>query len=339
MRERLLRLDEAAREDEVLGLRRADEAGEPLGAAGPGDDAEQDLGLAEPRVVGRDAEVAGERDLAPAAEGVAGDGGHRRLGEAGQGPGEALEQHGVVDHVGVRHRLHLLDVGAGGEDLLATPEDDGRHVAALGGLAARGRSGRRWISPLRAFIGGRSRRMVPIPSSTSRRTRSLTADRPPVRRRRRSGRARAPAGATCARRTGSPGSTTCSIVLRSAPGVVRCSPMTTRVESAMPVLTQFMLRLSSLHVACRCSRSASRSSWICHWPKTRMISTSPSEQRTKSCWSLTRERDVAVVVDVGLEPEVDEHVEDPAAQRVLVRRRGEVRQRRGIGHGSNLTTH
>ena len=51
------------------------------------------------------------------------------------------------------------------------------------------------------------------------------------------------------------------------------------------------------------------------------------------------ERDVAVVVEVGLQAEVDEHVEDPAAQRVLVRRRGEVRQRRGIGHGSNLTTH
>ena len=51
------------------------------------------------------------------------------------------------------------------------------------------------------------------------------------------------------------------------------------------------------------------------------------------------ERDVAVVVEVRLQAEVDEHVEDPAAQRVLVRRRGEVGQRRGIGHGSNLTTH
>ena len=44
---------------------------------------------------------------------------------------------------------------------------------------------------------------------------------------------------------------------------------------------------------------------------------------------------VAVGVEVRLEPEVDEHVEHPAAQRVLVAGRGEVGQRRGIGHGSN----
>ena len=37
-----------------------------------------------------------------------------------------------------------------------------------------------------------------------------------------------------------------------------------------------------------------------------------------------RERHVAVVVDVGVEPHVDEGVEDPPAQRVLVRRGREV---------------
>ena len=45
--QRLLGADLAAGEDQVLGPGRADEAGEALGAAAAGDDAEQDLGLAE----------------------------------------------------------------------------------------------------------------------------------------------------------------------------------------------------------------------------------------------------------------------------------------------------
>ena len=85
--ERLGGAHDPAGEDEVLGLRRPDEAREALGAAGAGDDAEEDLGLAEPGVVGRDAEVAGERDLAPAAERVAGDGGDGRLGQPRPAPG------------------------------------------------------------------------------------------------------------------------------------------------------------------------------------------------------------------------------------------------------------
>ncbi len=50
--------------------RRADEPGEPLGAATAGDDPEQDLGLAELRPLGHDPDVAGQRDLAAAAERV-----------------------------------------------------------------------------------------------------------------------------------------------------------------------------------------------------------------------------------------------------------------------------
>ena len=49
--QRLLGADEAAGEDEVLGPGRADQPRQPLGAAGAGDDAEQDLGLAELGVV------------------------------------------------------------------------------------------------------------------------------------------------------------------------------------------------------------------------------------------------------------------------------------------------
>ena len=64
--------------------------GEALGAAGAGDDAEEDLGLAELGVVGRDPEVAGERDLAATAQRIAGDGRDGRLGEARDSADEVM---------------------------------------------------------------------------------------------------------------------------------------------------------------------------------------------------------------------------------------------------------
>ena len=75
----------ASRVDQVLGPRRPDQPGEPLGAAAAGDDAEQDLGLTEPRRRRRHPEVAGEGELAAAAEGEAGDGGDRRPRDGGHG--------------------------------------------------------------------------------------------------------------------------------------------------------------------------------------------------------------------------------------------------------------
>ena len=74
--------DLPAGEDDVLGARRTDQARQPLRAAAAGDDAEQDLGLAELGVVGGDAEVARERELAPAAERVAVDRGDHRPRDA-----------------------------------------------------------------------------------------------------------------------------------------------------------------------------------------------------------------------------------------------------------------
>ena len=71
-----------------LAFGRPDQPGQPLGAAGAGDDAEQDLGLAELRVVGRDPDVGAQRELAAAAERVAGDGGDDGLGDPRDG-GEA----------------------------------------------------------------------------------------------------------------------------------------------------------------------------------------------------------------------------------------------------------
>ena len=60
-----------------------DQPGEPLGAAGAGDDPEQDLGLAEHGVVGGEPDVGAQRQLAAAAERVAGDRGDDRLGDPG----------------------------------------------------------------------------------------------------------------------------------------------------------------------------------------------------------------------------------------------------------------
>ena len=241
----------------------------------------------------------------------------------------------MVDHVGVGHRLHLLDVGAGGEDLLAAPDDDRRDVLALGRLAARGDQ-----AVLDLGVEGVHR--GPVEADGADAVLDLEAHEVghgvPARRRRRrrrSGRCRAPAGARCARRTGSPGSTPARASTGRRRASTRCSPVTTRVEPATPLLTQFMLRLSSLHVSCSLSRSPSRSSWICHWPKTRMISTSPSEHRTKSCWSLTVNATSPSVSRLGWSPRSTSTSRTRPRSGCSSARRREVGQRRGIGHGSN----
>ena len=133
-RQRLVGLDEPAGEDQVLGAARADQAGQPLGAAHARDHAEQHLGLAEGGVVGGEAYVGAEGQLAATAEGVAGDGRDHRLGDPGHRLHAGLEALGGAHHVAVRHRGHLLDVGAGGEGPLPAVEDDGADVVALARL-------------------------------------------------------------------------------------------------------------------------------------------------------------------------------------------------------------
>ena len=71
----------------------ADQAGQALGPAAAGDDAEQDLGLAEAGPVGRDAQVAGQGQLAAAAERVAADRGDGDPGDGGDGL-ERVEEDG-----------------------------------------------------------------------------------------------------------------------------------------------------------------------------------------------------------------------------------------------------
>ena len=63
----LRRVDDPRRQDDLRGAAGADQAGEPLGAAAAGDDADRDLGLAEVGRRGGDAQRAREAELAPAA--------------------------------------------------------------------------------------------------------------------------------------------------------------------------------------------------------------------------------------------------------------------------------
>ncbi len=122
-RSRLVGLHLAAGHDQLLAPRRPDEAGQALRAAAAGDDAEQDLGLAEHGPLGRDAVVAGQRQLAAAPEGVATDGGDHEAGQHGQGVEGAVER--GADRPRLLRTAELTDVGAGGEDPLATGHDDG----------------------------------------------------------------------------------------------------------------------------------------------------------------------------------------------------------------------
>ena len=77
--QRLLRVDDAAGEDQLLGDAETAHAREPLRAAPARDDPEIDLGLAELRSARRVADVARERELAAAAERKAVDRSDRRL--------------------------------------------------------------------------------------------------------------------------------------------------------------------------------------------------------------------------------------------------------------------
>jgi len=70
--------DVAAGQHHAHGLERIDQARQPHGAAEAGMQPEHHLGEAEARVVDRDAEIAGERDLKAAAEAIAMDDGDRR---------------------------------------------------------------------------------------------------------------------------------------------------------------------------------------------------------------------------------------------------------------------
>ena len=108
----------AAGEHHGHGLERIDQPRQAHRAAEPGMQAEHDLGKSERRILDRDAIVAGERDLEPAAEAIAvhdGDGRRRQAIEPVDhrvGLDEAR-----LDRAGVGHGAKFADVGAGDETL------------------------------------------------------------------------------------------------------------------------------------------------------------------------------------------------------------------------------
>ena len=130
------RVHHAAGEAQIHRLGFADEAGEPLGAAGAGNDAELDFRLAEFGAVGGEDEVAHHRQFAAAAEREARDRGDDRLAQ----PRDAFPARDEVLEIGVHIGLlaHLLDVGAGGEGLVRAGDDQRADVGVLLEGAERG---------------------------------------------------------------------------------------------------------------------------------------------------------------------------------------------------------
>ena len=120
--QRLVGLDLAAGEAQLLGPARADQPGQALRAAPAGDDAEQDLRLPEHRALAGDPVVARQRQLAAAAERVAGDGGDHDARD-GRDRVERPVDRGA-DRRGLVGAAELGDVGAGGEDLLPAGHHD-----------------------------------------------------------------------------------------------------------------------------------------------------------------------------------------------------------------------
>jgi hypothetical protein len=121
--QRLVGTNLAAAQDQVLGPGRTDEARQPLGAATARDDAEQDLGLTEPGLGGSHPEVAGQCQLAAAAEGEArhrGDGGPRN----GRDGVQRIEEQ-AADLPGLVGAGELRDVGAGREHPIAPGDHHG----------------------------------------------------------------------------------------------------------------------------------------------------------------------------------------------------------------------
>ena len=121
--QRFVGVDLTSAEDDVLRSRHADESRQPLRASTARDDAEEDLGLAEPRPGRGDAEVTGERELAAAAQRVTAHRGDRGAGDVGDCGQRSQEQ--SADLLGLRRTTELADVRACGEHSVAAGHDNG----------------------------------------------------------------------------------------------------------------------------------------------------------------------------------------------------------------------
>lgn len=126
----LLRRNAPRGQDELLRARGPDEPRQPLRAAAAGDDAEADLGQAELHPARGVAEVAGERELEPAAEGEPAERGDRRLRQLlqrGEHRFDAMDA--LPDVLRRAHRLALLQISAGTERAASAFDDDDARIA------------------------------------------------------------------------------------------------------------------------------------------------------------------------------------------------------------------
>ena len=122
---RLRGADGIAADDHLQRFGYADEAGQPLRAAGPRENPELDLGKTALRVTGRDPVVAPERHLEPAAEGRPVEGGDDGLRAGFQARDDRVEP-------GILRRLaELRDVGAR-DERASGPRDDHRAHVGVG---------------------------------------------------------------------------------------------------------------------------------------------------------------------------------------------------------------
>jgi len=119
-----LRIDLGAAEDELLGAAHADDPGEALGAAPPGDEADQDFRLAEKSLLRREADVAGHRNLHPAAQREAVHRGDDGLRHDLHLPEGFVPQFHKCERLLRTQALHLGDVGAGHEGPVPRPGED-----------------------------------------------------------------------------------------------------------------------------------------------------------------------------------------------------------------------
>src|SRR5262249_22102587 len=131
----LVGADEPACKDQLLGEADARRAGQPLRPAPARQDSEVDLRLAEAGRRRCVAEVAGERQLATAAERKPADGRDRDLRHGLEEPRDLLPELCPGRGAGLVDAAHVPDVGAGTEGAVAGPgEHDGTDASVAGEL-------------------------------------------------------------------------------------------------------------------------------------------------------------------------------------------------------------
>ncbi len=134
--QRLLGAHVAPGEDQLLGEPERRRARQALAAAPAGDQPERDLGLPELGVRRRVADVAGERDLAAAAERVAVDGRDRGLRHRLEQTPDLVADLGELARLLGRDLAHVLEVGAADEGAVARAgEHDAANARVLAQLA------------------------------------------------------------------------------------------------------------------------------------------------------------------------------------------------------------